>query len=291
MSGTVPIAGGDGQLPIPSPVGLVERGLAVFPVVAGGKTPAIADWPNRCVSDVETIRRTWRPGWNVGVGCKASGLLVVDLDRHHDDADGIATWQALTGGTWPETVAVRTPRGVHLYFWAPSDRALGNTSGRLGPGIDTRGPGDGRTDGGYVVGPGSVVDGRAYVVVADLPIAPLPGWIAGLLDKPRWSGQARPVGPLPAVRDRYVSRAVQGEVQRVMDAKPGERNDSLNRSAFALGTIVGAGVLDEADAVTALRAAADAVGLVSDDGDRQVDATIRSGLTAGIRKPRIMGAK
>jgi hypothetical protein len=38
--------------------------------------------------------------------------------------------------------------------------------------------------GGYLVGPGSVVGGRAYAIEADLPVAPLPGWLAELLAAP-----------------------------------------------------------------------------------------------------------
>ncbi|WP_109524833.1 MULTISPECIES: bifunctional DNA primase/polymerase [Nocardia] len=54
----------------------------------------------------------------------------------------------------------------------------GGTS-RLGPGIDIRGPGI--RLGGYLAGPGSVVDGRAYTIDTDMPIAMLPAWLAALI--------------------------------------------------------------------------------------------------------------
>ncbi|MFE3229016.1 hypothetical protein [Nocardia sp. NPDC059228] len=38
--------------------------------------------------------------------------------------------------------------------------------------------GPGRRTGGYLIGPGSVVDGVAYVVERRGPIVPLPSWIA-----------------------------------------------------------------------------------------------------------------
>jgi hypothetical protein len=50
----------------------------------------------------------------------------------------------------------------------------------LGPGIDVRGPG--RRRGGYLAGPGSIVDGTTYVITRDAAIAPLPAWLAALLD-------------------------------------------------------------------------------------------------------------
>lgn len=48
----------------------------------------------------------------------------------------------------------------------------------LGPGIDVRGPG--RRNSGYLIGPG-VVGGIRYAVERDLPVAPLPNWIADFL--------------------------------------------------------------------------------------------------------------
>lgn len=68
----------------------------------------------------------------------------------------------------------------------PAGRIIGSASRTtpLGPGIDTRGPGVGDR-GGYLVGPGSVVDGISYVIETDLPIATVPAWLADLLTRPR----------------------------------------------------------------------------------------------------------
>jgi hypothetical protein len=75
----------------------------------------------------------------------------------------------------------------------PAGRIIGSASGTspLGPGIDTRGPGRGGR-GGYLVGPGSVVDGRTYALDRDLPIAVLPGWLADLFDRPVLSTRRTP---------------------------------------------------------------------------------------------------
>lgn len=272
---------------IPDPFTVVDMGLAVFPLPPGGKTPTLKDWPNRATRNRDIITRYWPHRANIGVPCRPNRLLVVDLDRGHSDADGVGEFRALCerhGQPWPDTYTVQSPRGgLHLYMWCPPDRPLGNTAGRLGPGIDTSGPGRGNR-GGYVIGATSVVNGRAYTVVNDAPIQPLPCWLADLLDPPR----PRPATPAPitGVTSRYVRAALEGEIQRVLDAQPGGRNSQLNRSAFALGQLVGAGVLNQATTEHALRAAAAAVGLVDDDGPRQVEATIISGLTAGMRKPR-----
>ena len=88
---------------------------------------------------------------------KASGFFVVDLDVDKEKGvDGIATWARLIA-EHGDVVAptVLTPRGgMHLYFKHVD--GLGCTAGTLGPGIDTRG------DGGYVLLPPSVVEGRGY---------------------------------------------------------------------------------------------------------------------------------
>lgn len=84
------------------------------------------------------------------------------------------------GEDWPDTLTVRTPSGdLHLYFRVPGDCTIATVSGgrtALGPGIDVRGPG--RRSGGYLIGPGSVVDGTRSVITGDVPILELPDGIA-----------------------------------------------------------------------------------------------------------------
>lgn len=158
-------------------------GLAVFPVPPGERK-APPGWQTR-VSAVPGL--PWPAGSNVGVGCRASGVVVLDLDRKNG-VDGVATLEQLCAEhgrqPWPETFTVATAnRGLHLYFRAPAARVVVSSIGVLGPGIDVRAPG--QISGGYVVGPGSVVSGRPYVVHHDLPIAPLPAWLVRLLGSTR----------------------------------------------------------------------------------------------------------
>jgi hypothetical protein len=86
------------------------------------------------------------------------------------------------GQPWPGTLTVATPHdGRHLYFRIPPGTAAASTISRW-PGIDIRPPGY-RT-GGYLAGPGSVVDGAEYVIDRDVAAAPLPRWLASLLTSP-----------------------------------------------------------------------------------------------------------
>ena len=95
----------------------------------------------------------WPQGYGVGVAT-GRGLVVVDLDVKHD---GEAALQLLEGTNedLPPTMRVRTPSGgIHLYFHSTKD--LRNSASRIAPGIDIRG------DGGYVVGPGTEINGKPY---------------------------------------------------------------------------------------------------------------------------------
>ncbi|MFD8822097.1 bifunctional DNA primase/polymerase [Streptomyces sp. NPDC059605] len=161
----------------------VDRGLAVFALPIGGRVPE-PGWQRQATLLPERLPELLA-GRGVGIGCRASNVVALDLDVHGDD-DGPGVLAALVdrlGETLPETFAVGTPSGgQHLYFRAPMGCTIGSVSGGrspLGPGIDVRGPG--RRSGGYLVGPGSVVGGQPYSIVRDVPVAPLPGWIEALL--------------------------------------------------------------------------------------------------------------
>lgn len=178
------------SLRAPDPLLAVERGLAVFPVPPGGNTPKVRGWQHSATRDVELIRRQWQPGDNVGIGCRASGVIGLDLDvadgRHNTGVDGSATLAALCaehGQPWPHSLTIRTPStGRHLFLKVPPEWAIpsssGGTSG-LGPGIDVRAPG--WRSGGYLIGLDSIIGGTRYALEHDLPVADLPDWMAHLL--------------------------------------------------------------------------------------------------------------
>lgn len=163
-------------------VDLALRGLAVFSLPPGGRRPE-PGWSSRCRTDPGLVRQLWREGDNIGVGCRASHIVGLDLDVEEAGRDVLAALAARLGEPWPDTLTVTTPStGAHLYFRAPPGCTIASVSGgrtALGPGVDVRGPG--RGSGGYLIGPGSVVGGIRYVVERDLPVAPLPDWISRCL--------------------------------------------------------------------------------------------------------------
>lgn len=299
------------------------RGWPVFPLVPGGKAPALhgyarcpragacaaghVGWERRATTDPEVIERCWSSGpYNVGIATGPAGLVVVDLDvpKPGTPVPAPLAEQGVTGGldaflllcaeagqTPPlDTRTVTTPSGgMHLYFTAPDGLVLRNTSGERGRGlgwcIDTR------AHGGYVLAPGSVVDGRAYTLTEGRDPAPLPGWLAArLAPAPLPPQRPTPVRVAGARRSRYLEAALAAEVARVEGAAKGQRNHALYVAAVALGQLVAGGALTEQEVRDVLlRAAAGhlAAGAYS---PHQAELTITSGLRAGAKRPRTLPA-
>lgn len=271
-----------------------DQGFAVFPLSPGRKVPAVEDWETRATTDHLAIARTWRQApYNIGVAAGPSGLLVVDLDQPKNPTDvAPEPWrsrQAANGAdvlalvaadhatTPPPTHTVTTPSGgQHLYYWQPLSGQIGNSAGRIGWKIDTRG------HGGYVVGAGSITAAGRYLAEVTVAPQPLPSWIIDALDTTPPLDEASQPNITLRNTSTYVLAALTGELEKVLDAAPGQRNDTLNRAAFALGQLVGAQLLDDYVARDELVSAADRVGLPRTEAQR----TITSGLTAGTRHPR-----
>ncbi|WFT83728.1 DUF5906 domain-containing protein [Methylobacterium sp. CB376] len=87
-------------------------------------------------------------------------------------------------------------------------------------------------------------------------------------------------------RGRYLSAVVSAEVRAVSEKRETGRNIQLNVSSHNLGRYVGAGALDAEDVKRWMYAAAVACRYVETNGEAQAWATIESGLTAGMAKPR-----
>jgi hypothetical protein len=274
---------------------LAAHDVPVFPVIVGGKTPATRNGFKDATTDPDTITRWWaRKPYNVGISTGPARLVVVDLDVPRDGktlpepwastagvldgADVLAVLADRAGQPAPvNTRTVVTPSGgVHLYFTAPGP--LPSTAGRLGPMIDTR------AMGGYVVAPPSRTALGAYTTVHPGPVAPLPVWLAEALTPHRaapvaagTAGMARrAAAPRGPVRDRYVFAAFENELDAVLSARPGTRNATLNRAAYALGRFVDDGRLNQSQVIDALTIAAEHIGLDPVETAR----TIGNGLAA-----------
>jgi putative DNA primase/helicase len=256
----------------------------------------------KATTDQQQIRARWARWPNALIGIRtgaASGIFAIDPDvpKRPADPNGIAAWNELVQhNCLPATRTHVTPTGgVHVLFRWHADHPVTNKSGALPAGIDVRG------EGGYIIAPPSMLsDGRQYAVASEaLDIAEAPEWLYELLfpasgERERdWregaSGDAHRASSAEGLSEshkQYASAALERECAAVAQARPGTRNEVLNRAAFSLGTLVGAGALDEATVRNALLAAASACGLMHDDGEASVRATIDSGLSSGICNPR-----
>jgi len=146
-----------------------EKGWYVFPILPGSKYPfKDFEWRLGSVNDPEKVKAaSVHPkykGCNWALDCGKSNIFVIDLDVK-ENKNGIETWRTL----FPEesdSFTVRTASGGrHIYYYG---RGKNSVDG-LGIGIDTRG------DGGYVLLPGSVVNGSgAYTVLNDVEPKLLP---------------------------------------------------------------------------------------------------------------------
>ncbi|XKM40344.1 bifunctional DNA primase/polymerase [Rhizobium ruizarguesonis] len=222
---------------------------------------------------------------------ESMGAFVLDIDVHKDDKgdviNGYETMAALEDkhGPLPRTAVAKTAGGgEHHYFrYAAGVR----NRGRLGQGLDVRGVG------GFVIMPGSVTaEGREYIWLDyegdGLPPLPeAPAWLLDLVLPPRQ--QATSGGDYThnaGENTAYVERAVEAELRELAGASQGGRGEAVNRSAFSLGTLVGANVLSRSEAEAGLFDAAYANGVVAKDGEREIRAKIRRGLDAGMKQPR-----
>ena len=83
----------------------------------------------------------------------------------------------------------------------------------------------------------------------------------------------------------YASAALDAECTILASTAHG-RNNQTNRSGFACGQFIPAGLLDRSEVEHRLLSAAESSGIVRKDGRAAVLASLRSGINAGIKEPR-----
>lgn len=176
---------------------IAAKGFRVFPCNPNSKEPACY-WQQTATTD-PTVIRTWAVDMNYGVVMDAEHF-VLDLDCKGNKNGRIdLSMLEIDNDIMPATFTVKTPSGgEHLYLIGAAPNSVCKKS--LGQGIDVRG------DGGYVVGPGSIIDGKPYEITADREIAAAPDWLLKLAAKTT-------VEPLK--RDLNISLDELGEVGRM----------------------------------------------------------------------------
>ncbi len=217
---------------------LGEAGLAVFPVGANKKPIFTDSWKEAATTEAEKIDELWRgdPAAMPAIACGKSNIVVVDLDCHPGQPDGVEAFADIeeAHGRIKSVPRVKTPSGgLHLYFRQPDGAPVTNSTGELPKGIDVRGVG------GYVVAPGAMLpDGRKY---EPLPASPrlsdalanggLPtpdDWLLKLIRPPR------PPRENYAPRPRDDSDDERDYIEKAMDRIPSDDRSDWFRIGCAL---------------------------------------------------------
>jgi hypothetical protein len=184
----------------------------------------IKDWPNMATDDPDQIEAWFSRFSNANIGIatgQRSDIYVVDIDKKNG---GIEEWDRLLHihGEVPTATSLTGGGGFHLVFRAP-DFELGNSAGKIAPGIDTRG------DGGYIVVPPSIHEsGETYKWVQWTRLRHLPSWIVEAIQNPS-----------PA----KTSSTGKPDLERIEE---GVRNDTMTRLAGALRRVGADEVMIEA---------------------------------------------
>ena len=276
-----------------------SRGLHIFPVAPSLKVPhrLAGQWGETATNDIGKILHFWTqvdPYANIGVACKQSELLVIDLDQAkepwnlrgtewaylHDGygqfVNGEAVWDEMRfklhgdgspGMAASETYAVRTGSGgLHLYYQWPAHWPKISQASPIKGVVDVRG--NGGQYGGYVLAEGSVT-GSGHYVSMETGSGPqiAPEWIRKLVaEKPAQPKIHRPSG----IRQPGAI-SWSGLVDSVRNAGEGNRNNALLWAARAMCSD---GATEE-EALRELGPAAESAGLPHWEIERTIQSAYR----------------
>lgn len=273
------------------PVWWPEEGVCACPAnktcTSPAKHPMTRNGVKGANADEGAIYAWWQrhPRANIGLPAGDNNFAVLDVDPRHGGDEALArlrTSMDAKGQPLPGTVTQITGSGGrHFLYRAPAGGVKGaaNAFGTNMVGLDTRGRG------GYIVAAPSVhVTGGTYEWVNFLDNdAPWPSMLTKLMTPSKFVPTVQDMFDAARTGGRgYAAKALENEVSAVRDSREPGRNNRLNEAAFSIGTLVGAGELEETLAAQELYAAALACGL----GVREAAATIASGIAGGKASPR-----
>ncbi len=131
--------------------------------------------------------------------------------------------------------------------------------------------------------PSVLADGRGYRWIKNgvHTFADAPAWLVTLALPPPPPPRQNPK-PLNGDVDRYCAAAITDELRCLATAGKGQRNEQLNRTAYAVAQFVAAGAVPEDWARGELEGTAVQIGLTVIEARR----TIGSAFTAGLQNPR-----
>lgn len=275
-----------------------QRGWRVLPVHAAAKNPDTGEVLCTCGSstcsspgkhpvptngvyagttDPNIIRQWWAdmPLANVAIVCgKESGIVVLDIDPRNG---GIESLKRLDRA--PQSLYAKTGGGgLHVFFKYRDGIRYPKT---IGAGLDIR------SDDTYVVAsPSSHVSGGSYQWGNPGDSLAEIDWLYEQIKKTtKGNGHSAPTEDAQKsdkIESDYAKHVLELAVAAVQVSDKGTRNETLNREAYSLGGLVGAGLLESDEVRERLQRAAQAAGL--EPGE--IASTLGRSLQDGISKPR-----
>lgn len=169
-----------------SAIKLADMGFHVFPLGINSKNqPIIKNYKELATKDHEQIKKWWTNAatgeeipYNIGISTShyncSQALLVVDVDNKKGKQGSEELLKLeLAGKYFEPTFSQSTPSGgEHLVYKVP--QAVRQGSDVLARGLDIR------SQGGYIVGAGSIIDGKSYKIKSKHDISDCPNWIVNV---------------------------------------------------------------------------------------------------------------
>lgn len=157
-------------------ISYAELGWHVFPIIPNTKRPLTKNGFKDSTTAPEQIKRWWEefPNANIAIATgRISKIVVIDIDVKNG-VNGFESLKQLSINT--ETLTAISPSGGHhLYYYLPQEHQINSSIGVL-PGIDIK------SDGGYVLAPGSVIEGKKYEWLnPDAPLIAVPAELLKIL--------------------------------------------------------------------------------------------------------------
>jgi putative DNA primase/helicase len=207
-----------------------------------------------------------------------SDIVALDIDIR-PAGSGLESLQALGVTYHPSTPTAHTPSGgIHCLFTWPGHE-VPCSAGKLGPYLDVRGDG-----GALILPPGT---GRFWDphLGLDTPVAPMPAWMHIKKPEPVEHKASAPGGKL----SQYCETALRNACESIIKAPAGAQETTLNKEAFAIGSLVAGHGMPPGLALDVLMAAANR--MPTFDVRRpwrqwELDRKVIDSFAAGLRHPR-----
>ena len=272
----------------------LQRGWFIFPLRPNGKEPVTPNGFKDASNDLEVIENWIRryPNSNIGIATEASNLIVIDCDASKGEApptpwnqpgikEGVDVFLTAIEESGHQfdfnTFTVSTPNnGWHYYF---QDQGAPIQSGANVSGLWRV---DIRSKGGYIVAPGSCLTAGSYEVDTIGSLSPMPLWMRALVSpkKSTTFTSIKTTVTRYSKSNNYFETAIRKEIHSLSLATIGTRNQSLNKTAFSCGKLVGSCPELRDLAVNALKRTAISIGLSESEAARTISSAFKAGLEA-----------